>query len=426
MTGKKIEFKSIPWRYIRGFSVQTAGAFLDRDSELTIYTNIRSLGCLNQDFRKAKVDLLQIQRYISDRILGVEHSPIQEGVDLKEGHEDPKTNWFFRDNQRPLDAKEVDGFYHGVVPILQEGEHVEFAFKGRRDVTLLTTKRFIDIDPKGLSGQKIEYTSIPWTSVLGFGAKTQGKFMDSDSEIFIYTDMMYFPGSDDSPDTPGMSYFELDLNPRLTDAIALKHYLAKKLLRKDQTVPLDPGTFDLAPKNDGKENWIDWLGDNQRSVDPLAMEAKLREGENILLLEDERVIMAFKAGRDTTIFTDKRLIEADVQGLSGAKVKYTSVPYSSIRAFKVESAGAWDRDSELAIYTRNLWDLGKLRMDFRKGKADIIAIQKFLSAVVLGTPNDATRFLAKYVSLSKCFINSFSGLVSFFCSFCIQLQTIRT
>jgi hypothetical protein len=220
-------------------------------------------------------------------------------------------------------------------------------------VTLFTTKRLIDIDPKGLSGVRIEYKSVPWASVLGFGAKTQGKYLDSDSEVMLWTEMMCFPGGDDNPPTPGMSYFEIDFNPKLVDVLKMKNYIARHLLGGESKVPLYTNTFVLAPRGDGKENWVDWLGGNQRAIDPQAVEEKLRDGDSVLLLKDERVIMAFEAGRDTVIFTNLRIMDLDVRGLSCQKIKYTSIPYSSIRAFKVESAGTWDRDAELAIYTRN-------------------------------------------------------------------------
>jgi len=401
ISGKRIEFISLPWRFIRGFSIETAGP-LDVDAVMKLYTNIRGLGCLSQDFRQSRVDLMAIKRYISDRILGVDETPIQAGVDRKEGHVDPKGSWFFRDNQRPLDSVEMDKYYHDLVPILQPGEYVEYAFKGRRDVTLFTTKRFIDIDPKGLAGTRIEYTSVPWSSVMAFGAKTQGKYMDSDAECIIWTDMMFFPGSgEDNPPTPGMASFEIDFNPKLVDVVKMKQYIAKRVLDAGSKIPLDPNTFALAPTGEGQDNWIDWLGNNQRSIDPRAVEEKIRTENSSLLLEDERIIMAFKAGRDTVIFTDMRVMELDVRGMSGQKVKYTSIPYPSIRAFKVESAGDFDRDAYCKVYTRNLWDLKDLSMDFRKGKADVIAIQRFLSAIVLGTPKDATRYLSQVQPLPQ-------------------------
>jgi len=55
----------------------------------------------------------------------------------------------------------------------------------------------------------------------------------------------------------------------------------------------------------------------------------------------------------------------------------------------VETAGALDRDTELKLYTRNRWNLARVDMDFRTGKADIAQINRFLSALIIGIPTDA-------------------------------------
>lgn len=128
--GKKVEFVSFPWRSFSGFSVETAGQYFDRDTEINLYTNIVGFGVLHQDFRKQAADIFGIQKYLSNRILGPDVAPVAD-VDKRAGHVDPKTNWWFRDNQRPLDAKEMDKYYHESVPLLQSSEKVEMAFKGR-------------------------------------------------------------------------------------------------------------------------------------------------------------------------------------------------------------------------------------------------------------------------------------------------------
>lgn len=69
-----------------------------------------------------------------------------------------------------------------------------------------------------------------------------------------------------------------------------------------------------------------------------------------ILLEGEQVINAFKLFRDYVVFTDWRLIIVDVQGLSGKKRSYETLPYSSISRFTVETAGTMDRDSEIDIF----------------------------------------------------------------------------
>jgi hypothetical protein len=128
--GKKVQFLSVPWRSFSGFCVETAGAYFDRDSEMNLYTNMEQFGKIKQDFRNGRADILAIQKFVANKILGEDNAPLSN-IDFKQGHVDPKTSWWFRDNQRPLDAAEMDRYYHTTVPLLQGAEHVEMAFKGR-------------------------------------------------------------------------------------------------------------------------------------------------------------------------------------------------------------------------------------------------------------------------------------------------------
>lgn len=69
-----------------------------------------------------------------------------------------------------------------------------------------------------------------------------------------------------------------------------------------------------------------------------------------ILASGETVKNAFKVIRDTFIFTNKRLILIDKQGVTGKKVEYLSIPYKSIITFSVETAGTFDLDAELKIW----------------------------------------------------------------------------
>jgi hypothetical protein len=76
----------------------------------------------------------------------------------------------------------------------------------------------------------------------------------------------------------------------------------------------------------GFERLFQWLGGDQRELDPAAIDAELHSSTRVLL-DDEKVLMAFKAGRDTTLFTNVRIMTLDVQGLTGQKIEYKSIPY---------------------------------------------------------------------------------------------------
>ncbi|MFY8162114.1 MAG: PH domain-containing protein [Candidatus Kapaibacteriota bacterium] len=78
--------------------------------------------------------------------------------------------------------------------------------------------------------------------------------------------------------------------------------------------------------------------------------ADLNNDYGNLLFDGEHIEMGFKLIRDTFIFTNKRLILADVQGITGNKVEYMSVAYKSIAKFSIETAGTFDLDAELKIW----------------------------------------------------------------------------
>lgn len=99
-----------------------------------------------------------------------------------------------------------------------------------------------------------------------------------------------------------------------------------------------------------------------------------------VLVEGETILRAFKIVRDIFVFTERRLILIDKQGLTGRKVEYLSLPYRSITRFAVESAGTFDRDSELKIWISG--DPHPIARDIRKG-SDILAVQRTLAQYVL-------------------------------------------
>jgi hypothetical protein len=73
-----------------------------------------------------------------------------------------------------------------------------------------------------------------------------------------------------------------------------------------------------------------------------------------LMAEGEEVQKAFKLIRDMVIFTNKRLINVDSQGLTGKKKEYHSIPYRKITQFSVETAGRLDMDAELKIWVSGM------------------------------------------------------------------------
>lgn len=98
-----------------------------------------------------------------------------------------------------------------------------------------------------------------------------------------------------------------------------------------------------------------------------------------LLIPDEDVIGAYRSIRDYVVFTDKRIISGNVQGMTGKKKDFSSLPYSKIQAFSVETAGVFDMDSELELYFSGL---GKVKFEF-SGSSDIVKIGQLISTRIL-------------------------------------------
>jgi len=98
-----------------------------------------------------------------------------------------------------------------------------------------------------------------------------------------------------------------------------------------------------------------------------------------LLVDGEGVYLSFKGVRDFVAFTNKRMIAVNVQGLTGKKRDYSSLPYNKIQAWSVETAGTFDLDAELELWFSGL---GKVHLDF-KGRVDIQTIGKLIGQHVL-------------------------------------------
>ncbi|MGG3739506.1 PH domain-containing protein [Aeribacillus pallidus] len=98
-----------------------------------------------------------------------------------------------------------------------------------------------------------------------------------------------------------------------------------------------------------------------------------------IVTEEERVEKAYKLIRDLIVFTNKRLILIDKQGVTGKKVEYHSIPYKSITHFSVETAGTFDLDAELKIWISS--NSQPIMKQFKKDKS-IYDVQKALATYV--------------------------------------------
>ena len=98
-----------------------------------------------------------------------------------------------------------------------------------------------------------------------------------------------------------------------------------------------------------------------------------------LLVEGEQAVAAYKTIRDSAIFTNKRLIVRDAQGLTGKKVEVYSLPYSAINMWSTENAGKLlDLNAEVELWTR----AGHIKVNLRKG-VDIRKFDRLIANAVL-------------------------------------------
>ncbi|AYL37134.1 PH domain-containing protein [Streptomyces fungicidicus] len=114
---------------------------------------------------------------------------------------------------------------------------------------------------------------------------------------------------------------------------------------------------------------------NAHTVDP----AQAQQEYARLLGQGEQVHAAFLLIRDTILFTDRRLIMVDKQGITGKKTEYHSIPYRSITHFAVETAGTFDLDAELKIWLSG--SQAPIQKTFTKG-VDIYEVQAILTQFV--------------------------------------------
>lgn len=98
-----------------------------------------------------------------------------------------------------------------------------------------------------------------------------------------------------------------------------------------------------------------------------------------MFIADETLLVATKGIRDFVVFTSKRIIAINVQGMTGKKKDFTSLPYSKIQAYSIETAGTFDLDAELELWFSGL---GKVRFEF-KGNFDVNYLNNLIGSHIL-------------------------------------------
>jgi hypothetical protein len=121
---------------------------------------------------------------------------------------------------------------------------------------------------------------------------------------------------------------------------------------------------------------LDGMLGNASKIDASKIQAEFSQ----ILAPGEKVEHAYQLIRDYFVFTDKRFVLVDKQGVTGSKVEYHSIPYRSITHFSIETAGTFDLDADLKI-----WIAGKqlpVQKQFNK-RLSIYEVQSVLASYVL-------------------------------------------
>lgn len=122
--------------------------------------------------------------------------------------------------------------------------------------------------------------------------------------------------------------------------------------------------------------FLDGLMGNASEIENEVVQNELKD----LLAPSEKVEHAYKLIRDLIVFTDKRLMLIDKQGMSGKKVEYHSIPYKSVVHFSIETAGTFDLDAELKIWLSG--SAAPIQKRFNK-TLNIYKVQSVLAEYVL-------------------------------------------
>ena len=123
--------------------------------------------------------------------------------------------------------------------------------------------------------------------------------------------------------------------------------------------------------------FLDGVLGNSSKIDP----AKIQIEFSQILSKGEQVEHAYQLVRDYFVFTNKRFVLVDKQGITGSKVEYHSIPYKNITHFSIETAGTFDLDAELKIWISGTAE--PIKKQFNK-KLSIYEVQSVLAQYILG------------------------------------------
>jgi hypothetical protein len=98
-----------------------------------------------------------------------------------------------------------------------------------------------------------------------------------------------------------------------------------------------------------------------------------------IMLEGEQIYAAYKTIRDVAVVTNKRIVIADKQGITGKKVEIYTIPFKSVVMYSSENAGGLlDFSAELQLWTR----AGMFKLSLNKG-IDVRKLDRLIAHCIL-------------------------------------------
>ena len=101
-----------------------------------------------------------------------------------------------------------------------------------------------------------------------------------------------------------------------------------------------------------------------------------------MLISDETIFAAFKTVRDHVIFTNHRIIAVNVEGITGKKKDFTSLPFIKIQAFSVRTASLLGTDTMMDLWFNSM---GLVTFEF-SGRFDIASFNRLIGEYILKAP----------------------------------------
>lgn len=188
-TGKRREYMSIPLDIIRVWSIESAGHF-DRDMELRVWFKGFWNNKVKQDLRKGKADLFGIQSFLAHFIIG--NADGKAALANAQAYQPSSSGGITKllglfDDAHMMDPAELTSKLRSPPALLQQDESVEAAFKCGRDLFVISSKRIIIVDKKGITGKSVEYKSYPLMYNKAFYIETEGHLLNG-AEVKVYAD----------------------------------------------------------------------------------------------------------------------------------------------------------------------------------------------------------------------------------------------